>query len=164
MSSILCVTYVTCNLRYISTKIWLLSMKRTLQDDDFAAHFGRKLNVKYSEAKRSGVTDQVFATSIGVERAQLDRYLRGEAMPSVRTVALAYQKYGITVAYGSAKPHLALRREKRGGEAKPTQLLLPFSIRSEGTENVEVKLRPLGTRKFELQLTIDGPRSLRRTP
>jgi len=134
-------------------------MKRTAEDDAFASDFGRKLNLKYADAKRIGVSDQVFSRSIGVERAQLDRYLRGEAMPSLRTVVLAYREHGISVPYGSAKAYPAFSgRRTSNREPVTTQLLLPFSIRSEGTENVEVKFRPVGARKFQLELTIAGRR------
>jgi hypothetical protein len=45
-------------------------MKRTAEDDTFAVEFWRELKAKYAVAKRKGVTDQVFAESIGVERAR----------------------------------------------------------------------------------------------
>jgi transcriptional regulator with XRE-family HTH domain len=130
-------------------------MKRTSEDDAFAADFGRVLNLKYAEAKRAGTTDQNFAESIGVERAQLDKYLRGEAVPSIRTVALAFREHNISVAYRGIKTNRAISGKPNSRRApSQTQLLLPFSIRSEGTENIEVKFRPLGTRNFQLELTI----------
>jgi len=85
-------------------------MKRTPEDAAFAVEFGRELYVKYSDAKTRGVTDDVFAKSIGVVRAQLDKYLRGEAVPSVRTVALAHAGYGIAVAYDGSTGFQGLRR------------------------------------------------------
>src|SRR5208283_4453845 len=75
-------------------------MKRTPEDTAFAAEFGRELKAKYDEAKKRAVTDAAFAKSVGVVRAQLDRYLRGEAVPGIRTVALAHREYGIALSYG----------------------------------------------------------------
>jgi transcriptional regulator with XRE-family HTH domain len=68
--------------------------KRTADDDAFVMRFASELRREYEKAKAKdgGTSDQAFAESIGVERASLDRYLNGKSMPSVRTVAFAYQK------------------------------------------------------------------------
>ena len=130
-------------------------MKRTPEDASFAAEFGRELSAKYSAAKVGGVTDAVFAESIGVVRAQLDRYLRGEAMPSVRTVALAHKEYGITVPYGGRHISKAFTgRRRREAQASIDQLEFPFTIMAEGPGKFDVKLQPVSARKFNLQLTI----------
>ncbi len=130
-------------------------MKRTPEDATFAVQFGRELHVKYSEAKAREVTDDVFAKSIGVVRAQLDKYLRGEAMPSVRTVALAHAAYGIAVGYGGVPVSKAVTgRRRRKAPVSSDQLELPFTIWAEGPGKFDVKLRPVSARKFSLQLTI----------
>ena|ERR1051325_10303168 len=131
-------------------------MKRTPQDDTFATEFGAALMKKYLEAKNADISDQVFANSIGVERAQLDKYLRGEATPSVRTVVLAYRKYKIAVSYEGVLVRKAINDGKlpRARLANTDQLSLPFTIRAEGPENIELKFKPLSTRQFELQVTV----------
>jgi transcriptional regulator with XRE-family HTH domain len=130
-------------------------MKRTREDDAYAADFGRALAVEYGKAKKRAITDQVFARSIGVERAQLDKYLRGEAMPSVRTVALAYRAHKIAIPYDHVPVDGALSNQgRRRKRVVPTQLLLPFTIWAEGPESVDMKFKPVGTRKFELQVTV----------
>ena len=130
-------------------------MKRTPEDAAFAVEFGRELYVKYSDAKTRGVTDDVFAKSIGVVRAQLDKYLRGEAVPSVRTVALAHAGYGIAVAYDGVPVSRAFAGQRRlKARASIDQLELPFTIWAEGPGKFDVKLRPVSARKFSLQLTI----------
>jgi len=130
-------------------------MKRTPEDDSFAVDFGRELTVKYSRAKRKGVTDQAFAASIGVARAQLDKYLRGEAVPSVRTVALALRKHGVAVPYDKIPVHGSLGRKQRPKKAIETgQLLLPFTILSEGPERIGVRFKPVSTRNFEVHLMV----------
>lgn len=63
----------------------LPSVKRTREDDIYAEQFGEQLAKVYLAAKSNGTTDHVFAESIGVERAQLRKYLRGEAVPNVTT-------------------------------------------------------------------------------
>ena len=130
-------------------------MKRTPEDASFAAEFGRELYAKYSEAKIRGVTDEAFAKSIGVVRAQLDKYLRGEDMPSVRTVALAHEAHGISVPYGRVAVSSTLAGQRRR-KARPLtdQLELPFTIWAEGPGQFDVKLRPVSARRFSLQLTI----------
>jgi transcriptional regulator with XRE-family HTH domain len=130
-------------------------MKRTPEDDSFAIDFGRELTVKYSRAKRRGVTDQVFAASIGVARAQLDKYLRGEAVPSVRTVALALRKHAVAVPYDKIPLQSSLDRKKRPKRTIETgQLLLPFTILSEGPEKIGVRFKPVSSRNFEVHLLV----------
>jgi transcriptional regulator with XRE-family HTH domain len=129
-------------------------MKRTPEDDSFAADFAKELAGKYSEAKRLGVTDHAFAESIGVVRAQLDKYLRGQAMPSVRTVALALRRYGVGVPYDNVPVHESLTGRKRPRKSDPGQMLLPFKILSEGPETIGVRFKPVSTRNFEVYLTV----------
>ena len=130
-------------------------MKRTPEDAAFAVEFGCELHLKYSEAKDRGVTDDAFAKSIGVVRAQLDKYLRGEDMPSVRTVALAHEAHGISVPYrGVPVSNTLTGPRRRKARSHTDQLELPFTIWAEGPGKFDVKLRPVSARKFSLQLTI----------
>lgn len=130
-------------------------MKRTPQDDAFIAQFTRELGARYSAAKRRGTTDQEFAESIGVTRAQLDKYLLGQAMPSVRTVALAIREHDVRVPYGGVPIHRSLSRLRaRKSSANPAQLQLPFSMLSEGPETIGVRFKPMSARNFEIQLTV----------
>jgi len=131
-------------------------MKRTPEDDDaFVAQFAEELNLHYRRAKKREVTDQDFADSIGVKRAQLDRYLEGGPLPSLRTVALAYQNYGIAIPYAGIpiSPVVGSSRPRRR-KAKTEQLLLPFTLRAEGPRRVDVKIEPLSARTFQVRLTI----------
>jgi hypothetical protein len=128
-------------------------MKRTPEDTEFAALFGRELKRKYDEAKRRGMTDAGFAESIGVVRAQLDKYVRGEAVPGIRTIALAKRKYGISVPYDGIVVSKTGRRRQRSGPSAD-QLELPFVIWAEGPGEFDLKLRPVSTRRFALDLVI----------
>jgi len=128
-------------------------MKRTQEDTEFAALFGRELKAKYDAAKRGDMTDAEFADSIGVVRAQLDKYLRGEAVPGIRSIALAKQRYGIDVPYDGI---FVSKSAKKRGRNEPTtdQLELPFVIWAEGPGQYDLKLRPVSARKFALDVVI----------
>jgi len=133
-------------------------MKRTDDDTEFAIEFGRELRRKYDEAKNRGVTDGDFANSIGVVRGQLDRYLRGEAVPGIRTVALAFRNHGISVPYGDTALGAALRNRSGRRRSFLQQMELPFTVVSEAPGLVDVKFKPVSARRFALQLTVKRTR------
>src|ERR1039457_6437747 len=122
-------------------------MKRTPEDTAFATEFGRELKSKYDHAKKRGVTDDGFAKSIGVVRAQLDRYLRGEAVPGVRTAALAHREYGTAIPYGGIPTAKAFKGRRRQQQSTVDQLELPFTLGAEGPGKFDLKLRPVSSRK-----------------
>jgi transcriptional regulator with XRE-family HTH domain len=129
-------------------------LKRTTEDDFYAERFGERLEEVYEVAKKKGVSDQKFAQSIGVERPQLRKYLRGEAVPSVRTIALAQRHYGIGVSYDNIEVSQMLGRTRRRRKpGVPTmQLRLPFSLQFGDPTKVEVELKSLRPRKYELRI------------
>ena len=117
--------------------------------------FGAALLPVYEEAKRREITDQAFAKSIGVERPQLGNYLAGQGMPSHRTIVMAFKSHGISVPYLD----IQLEAARRPGSRKTvssisTQLILPFRISSKTAQTVNVELRPLGPKRFDLKLTV----------
>jgi transcriptional regulator with XRE-family HTH domain len=135
-------------------------MKRTPEDDVFVEEFARELRRAYeaTREKDSGVTDEIFATSIGVKRPQLTKYLRGEAMPSLRTVALAYRTYGISVPYEQvpAKKLITVAKSRKGKfTQEPLQLVLPFTIRSHHYGECEVQLTPIRSKRYELRIRMN---------
>ncbi|HWZ43140.1 MAG TPA: helix-turn-helix transcriptional regulator [Candidatus Saccharimonadales bacterium] len=129
-------------------------MKRTPEDDIYAEHFGDRLAEVYRSSKSAGATDQAFAESIGVERSQLRKYLRGEAVPSIRTVALALRHYAISVQYEKVDVAKALgaREPSAKSKSRPMQLRLPFSIEVADPNKFEVELKSLKPRKYEIQI------------
>jgi transcriptional regulator with XRE-family HTH domain len=131
--------------------------KRTADDDAFVVSFASELRREYGKAKRNGVSDQAFAESIGVERPQLNRYLDGESMPSVRTVVLAYQEYAIAIPYRRVSLQRALpKKGRRKEQDRLAQLVLPFTIQTErAAARVGLKLSPVSARRFELRLTVE---------
>jgi transcriptional regulator with XRE-family HTH domain len=109
----------------------------------------------YKAEKLKDVTDQTFAESIGVERPQLRKYFRGDAVPSVRTVALAKRKYGISVPYADVDTGRLLgSRAKKRTASRPVQLRLPFSLEFADPRDFEVELKSLKPRKYELLVRV----------
>jgi transcriptional regulator with XRE-family HTH domain len=131
-------------------------MKRTADDDVYVARFALELRQKYERAKKNGVTDQVFAESIGVERPSLDRYLDGEAMPSVRTVVLAYKNHEVAVPYMEISVEKALPRKTRSrAPLVSDQMVLPLKIEAEKSgARFDLKLDSISARKYSLKVTV----------
>jgi transcriptional regulator with XRE-family HTH domain len=128
-------------------------VKRTPEDDIFAEQFGERLEEAYKTAKAQGITDQVFAEAIGVERPQLRKYFRGQAVPSVRTVALAQRRYGVSVPYARVDTGTLLgSRPRRQPQPKMMQLRLPFSIEGGESGDYDVEVRAIKPRKYELRI------------
>jgi transcriptional regulator with XRE-family HTH domain len=129
---------------------------RTADDDDFVERFASQLRVEYDKAKKRGMSDQAFAESIGVERPSLDRYLNGESMPSVRTVAFAYREYGIAVPYHEVSLQDAVPRTGRKKKTLPAgQMVFPFIVQTEkaGTR-FDLKLDSVSATKFAFRLIV----------
>lgn len=131
-------------------------MKRTPEDELYAREFGLELQCAYELAKSSGTTDQKFAESIGVERPQLRKYFRGEAVPSVRTVAFAFRQHGINVSYAGSKlgKRMGSSRRKRSSNVYPSQLRLPFSVYVSGGTEFEVELKSIKPARYELRVNL----------
>jgi transcriptional regulator with XRE-family HTH domain len=132
-------------------------MKRTPDDNAYAVRFGEDLNAAYKAAKAKSMSDQEFADSVGVVRAQLDKYLRGASMPSFRTVVLAHRNHGIHIPYAGedVKTVLATRARRRKRKLETLdQLKLPFVITTEKSSNIDLSLKSLGPRKFELHVSL----------
>jgi transcriptional regulator with XRE-family HTH domain len=130
-------------------------VKRTAADDLYAERFGEALQEAYIAAKRKGISDEVFAASIGVERPQLKKYLLGGAMPSVRTVALAQKEYGVRIPYQGVMLEQASRppRREQTREAA-TQLRLPFSVHLQTPGDLQVDLKPIRLRTYEIRIKV----------
>lgn len=129
-------------------------MKRTEQDAAFAKKFGKELFRAYRTRKASGTTDEEFAASIGVVRAQLKKYLVGKATPSVRTVWLAWRNHKVTVAYSDGDAKDLLRRRARESAEPFEQLELPFTLNTDGFSDVEVSLKAITATKYTLNLRV----------
>jgi len=132
-------------------------MKRTEEDIVFAAAFARELIIHYGRvsgprAGRRRMRDEEFAGTLGVSRSALKKYLKGRAMPGVRTLVLAYERYGINLPY-LGTPLFKGSRTRRPHQITG-QLLLPFSIRSLNIGAVHAKVEATGPNRFEVRVNI----------
>jgi transcriptional regulator with XRE-family HTH domain len=134
-------------------------MKKTPEDEAFAIDFGRELKEHYDRAilpgaEGPGATDEQFAASLDVTRAALRKYLKGEAMPALRVVVLAFLRYGVKVSYFRT-PLFSKRSRKGSRGSSTTQLVLPFSVQGLNTSMIQAKVAPKGVNRFELRVDVE---------
>jgi transcriptional regulator with XRE-family HTH domain len=140
-------------LRYYES---LLSMKQTPEDLRFAGDFAEALRPHVAGEKEKGVSLKKIAQGLGVTEPALQKYLGGRTTPSLRTVALAYARYGVSVPYSGVSFAGASSKRKQRQMSKPLQqLFLPFEIQTPSSEDrLALKLLPTGVRKYQLQVTL----------
>lgn len=116
-------------------------MKRTEEDRQFGAEFAKRLRPFYERSLTDGQTEKEFARRLGVDRGGLQRYLRTSAMPSFRTIVLAYREFGIAIPYADTESAvLASGRGKRRRKTSILQMDLPLTIEApQGEINVVIK-------------------------
>lgn len=127
-------------------------MKRTEDDQQFGVEFAKRLRPLYQRALADGQTEKEFARRLGVDRGGLQRYLRTGAMPSFRTVVLAYREFGIAIPYASTESvPLVSGRGKRRQKTSELQMDLPLTIEApQGEINVVIKRK--SPQRIRLQL------------
>jgi len=128
-------------------------MKRTDEDHEFGGEFAKRLRPFYEKALASGETEKGFAKRLGVDRGGLQRYLRTNAMPSFRTIVLAYREFGISIPYAGIEPGpLISRTGKRRRRTSELQMDLPLTIEApQGEINVVVKRKTPHRIKLQLR-------------
>jgi len=133
-------------------------VKQTPEDLRFAGDFAVALFVHINEEKARGLSLKQIAEGLGVTEPALKKYLTGRTTPSLRTVALAYDRYGVSVPYsGIAFVRDAPKKHRRGKKqsAPLQQLSLPFEIQTPVAEDrIELKLFPTGVSRYQLQVTL----------
>ncbi len=132
-------------------------MKRTEDDRQFGVEFAKRLRPFYEKALADGETEKGFARRLGVDRGGLQRYLRTSAMPSFRTIVLAYREFGIAIPYArtEAAP-LISGRGRRRWKTSELQMNLPLTIETHQGE-IDVVIKRKSPQRIRLQL-----RTLRR--
>jgi transcriptional regulator with XRE-family HTH domain len=135
-----------------------LEMKRTPDDDVFAAEFGRELKRHYDRATKKEddsprLTDEQFAATLDVTRPALMKYLKGGATPTLRVVVLAFLRYGVNVSY-TRMPLFGKRVRKVSTNSRVAQLVLPFSVRGLNAGTIQTKVEPKGVNSFEIWVDI----------
>jgi hypothetical protein len=131
------------------------AMKQTPEDLRFAGDFAEALRPHIDGERRKGHALKAIAEWLGVTEPALKKYLSGRTTPCLRTVVLAYDRYGVSVPYSGVS--FAGARKKRGRkESDPLQqLFLPFEIQTPGSDDrLALKLLPTGTRRYQLQVTL----------
>ena len=127
-------------------------MKRTEEDQQYGAEFAKRLRPLYDKALAAGQTEKEFAKRLGVDRGGLQRYLRTSAMPSFRTVVLAYREFGIAIPYASTESvSLVSGRGKRRRTTSGLQMDLPLTIEAPHGE-ISVVIKRKSPQRIRLQL------------
>lgn len=131
-------------------------MKRTPEDVSFSIAFGQALKLHYDRVTaglpdRRSMSDEQFAATLDVSRPALKKYLTGRAMPGLRTVVLAFRRYGIAIPYSGTT---LFHRQTKRSTADPVQLVLPFSVKTMDASTVAASVKPLDSNRFELRVHV----------
>jgi len=127
-------------------------MKRTEEDQQYGVEFAKRLRPFYDKALAAGQTEKEFAKRLGVDRGGLQRYLRTSAMPSFRTVVLAYREFGIAIPYANTGSiSLVSGTAKRRRKTSELQMDLPLTIEAPHGE-ISVVIKRRSPQRIRLQL------------
>jgi transcriptional regulator with XRE-family HTH domain len=126
-------------------------MKRTDEDQQFGAEFARRLRPFYERALAEGQTEKEFARRLGVDRGGLQRYLRTSAMPSFRTIVLAYREFEIAIPYAGTEPRRLISGRAKRRKTSELQMDLPLTIESPHGE-ISVVIKRKSPQRIRLQL------------
>ena len=132
-------------------------MKQTPEDLRFAGDFAEALRPHIAEDKKKGRSLRQIAERLGVTEPALKKYLSGRTTPCLRTVVLAYDRYGLSVPYSGVTFMGVGTKRKRGRKRSNQlqQLFLPFEIQTPSSDDrLGLKLLPTGTRRYQLQVTL----------
>jgi transcriptional regulator with XRE-family HTH domain len=127
-------------------------VKRTEEDQQFGIAFAKRLRPFYDQAIAEGQSEKEFAKRLGVDRGGLQRYLKSNAMPSFRTIVLAYREFGIVIRYANTDSTLLVSgKAKRRHKVSELQMNLPLTIEApQGEINVVIKKKT--PQRIRLQL------------
>lgn len=147
-------TYHICFLKSKLFKKLYMGRKRTSDDEQFGQEFARQLRPHYDRKIAAGETEKAFAARIGVDRGGLQRYLTKHAMPSFRTIVLAYRQFGILLPYAGIDT-LPLISKIRKKHRRPSELQmdLPLTIEAPDGE-IDVVVKKKSSQRYRLQLHI----------
>lgn len=127
-------------------------MKRTEEDQQFGAEFARRLRPLYKQALANGQTEKEFARRLGVDRGGLQKYLRSGAMPSFRTIVLAYREFGLVVPYAATDSvELISGKARRRRKTSGMQMDLPLTIEAPSGE-INIVIKKKTPQRIRLQL------------
>ncbi len=132
-------------------------MKQTPEDLRFAGDFAEALRPHVDGDRKKGHALKAIAEWLGVTEPGLKKYLSGRTTPCLRTVVLAYDRYGVSVPYSGVSFAGGGTRKRRGKrQSNPLQqLFLPFEIQTPSSDDrLALKLFPTGARRYQLQVTL----------
>jgi hypothetical protein len=129
-------------------------VKQTDEDRRFARSFADALRPHIERELGEGKSLAAIAAKLGVTAPGLQKQLDG-GTPSVRTVALAYTTYRVSVPYGQAEVGRVLGARRKKATVSDQQLFLPFAITApRQPEELSLKLSPRGLRRYRLCLIV----------
>ena len=133
-------------------------MKQTPEDLRFAGDFAEALRPHVRDEKARGFSLKQIAAGLGVTEPALKKYLTGRTTPCLRTVALAFDRYGVAVSYSGISFVGGAARRRTHARKQSTllqQLFLPFDIQTPSPEDrIALKLLPTGISRYQLQVTL----------
>src|SRR5712672_1181730 len=83
----------------LSYPVFPFAMKQTPEDLRFAGDFAEALRPHVDIERSRGHALREIAEWLGVTEPALKKYLGGRTTPCLRTVVLAYDRYGVSVPY-----------------------------------------------------------------
>ncbi len=129
-------------------------MKQTREDRDFAARFASALRPHVDREASAGRSLKEIAEELGVTSWGLQKQLGG-GTPSIRTIARAYARYGVSAHYEGIALRKALTKKPKMRKNTEEQMVLPFLITAPTSgRKITLKLLPGGVRKYELRLSV----------
>lgn len=139
----------------LSYPVLLFAMKQTPEDLRFAGDFAEALRPHVEGERKKGHALKEIAKWLGVTEPALKKYLGGRTTPCLRTVVLAYDRYGVSVPYSGVSFASGARKRRGRRESVPLhQLFLPFEIQTPSSDDrLALKLLPTGIRRYQLQIT-----------
>src|SRR5580700_3593188 len=91
--------------------------------------FAKRLQTLYEQSIAAGGTEKAFARRLGVDRGGLQRYLKKQATPSLRTAVLAFREFGISIPYAGVDTlSLVSKKGRKRRSASELQMDLPLTI------------------------------------
>src|SRR5258708_13250488 len=134
----------------LSYPVFPFAMKQTPEDLRFAGDFAEALQPHVDNERKRGHAFKVIAEWLGVTEAALKKYLGGRTTACLRTVVLAYDRYGVSVPYSGVSFAGGARKRLSKKQSDPLQqLFLPFEIHTPSSDDrLALKLLPTGVRRY----------------
>ena len=132
-------------------------MKRTEEDQQFGAEFAKRLRPFYKSAMAQGQTEKDFARRFGVDQRRSAALFKNSAMPSFRTIVLAYREFGIKIPYANTDSAVLVSgKGKRRRRTSELQMDLPLTIEA---PQGEIRRRNQKEKRATSQIAASRPKA-----